>query len=195
MKDYENEEVQENLQLLGKRAGRLNKLLDDLLDYSRAGRLNRPPEAFDLGSLVEEIAELSDPKRQIRVEMTGDPAKLLSDRTALHQVLRNLIGNAVKHHPGPAGTVSVQAADLGSHHVIAVADDGDGIPEEFSEKIFKMFQTLKPRDEVEGSGMGLAIVERIVRNQGGKVWLDTSETGKGAVFKFTWFKQTNDSGE
>ena len=192
LEGYDQGEVQQNLELLSRRASRMNKLLDDLLDYSRAGRQRDAPERVALDELVNEIAELLNPEQAISVGMTGDSVSLLTNRTALHQVLRNLIGNAVKHHPGPSGQVSVDAVDCGSHHVVSVADDGEGIPEEFAEKVFKMFQTLKPRDEVEGSGMGLAIVERIVRDQGGTIWFETPENGKGTVFKFTWFKRQPD---
>ena len=189
LKDYHEGEVQENLELLSKRTARLNQLLEDLLRYSRAGRQNDVLETVDLAQLVSEVAELLTPATPICVDTAGDPATFTTDAAALHQVMRNLIGNALKHHPGPRGRVTVSAVDCDSHYLISVADDGDGIPAEFSEKIFQMFQTLKPRDEVEGSGMGLAIVDRIVRNQGGKVWFESPENDKGVVFKFTWFKR------
>ncbi len=189
LEGYTEGDVQENLQLLSTRTARLNKLLEDLLNYSRVGRHSEPSEDIDLAMMVEEIADLQDTNNGIEVAMQGASATLKTDPSALHQVLRNLIGNAIKHHPGPHGKVSVSVTDIGAHHEISVVDDGDGIAEEFYEKIFKMFQTLKPRDEVEGSGMGLAIVKRIVRGQGGKIWIESPQSGSGAVFKFTWAKE------
>jgi len=70
-----------------------------------------------------------------------------------------------------------------------VRDDGEGIPPQYAERVFEMFQTLKPRDQVEGSGMGLAIVNRIVQWQHGRVWLEPSPAGRGTVFKFEWKKR------
>jgi signal transduction histidine kinase len=72
--------------------------------------------------------------------------------------------------------------------VFAVADDGEGIPAQYAERVFEMFHTLKPRDQVEGSGMGLAIVNRIVQWQGGRVWFEPAPSGRGTVFKFQWKK-------
>jgi len=72
--------------------------------------------------------------------------------------------------------------------VFAIEDDGEGIPKEYVTRVFEMFQTLKPRDQVEGSGMGLAIVNRIVQWQGGQVWFDPAPSGRGTVFKFQWKK-------
>jgi signal transduction histidine kinase len=110
----------------------------------------------------------------------------------LEQVLRNLINNAIKHHPTKQGSVTVYAQDKGDEVLFAVEDDGAGIPAEFTEKVFQMFQTLKPRDEIEGSGMGLAIVKRIVEWQGGRIWFHGGPGGAGTVFKFTWKKVPRD---
>jgi len=105
-------------------------------------------------------------------------------RMPLQQILMNLIGNAIKHHDKTTGRIEVTAADRGSHHAFAVGDDGPGIPVQFHGRIFKMFQTLKPRDQVEGSGMGLAIVRKQVELSGGSVSLQSSE-GNGSTFHFT----------
>jgi signal transduction histidine kinase len=103
----------------------------------------------------------------------------------LEQVLRNLINNAIKHHDSGHGTVWVSVVADERFYTFSVSDDGPGIPAQYSEKVFTMFTTLKPRDEVEGSGMGLAIVKKIVLAVGGNIQLDTV-VGKGANFIFTW---------
>jgi signal transduction histidine kinase len=82
----------------------------------------------------------------------------------------------------------VSCEEQDDRYVFAVADDGDGIPMEYAERVFEMFQTLKPRDQVEGSGIGLAIVSRIVQWQGGRVWFEPAPEGRGTVFKFQWKK-------
>ena len=102
--------------------------------------------------------------------------------------MQNLIGNAIKHHDDPAhGHVRVTATEaVGGMIELIVEDDGPGIPEQYRERVFGMFQTLRPRDEVEGSGMGLAIVKKLVERQGGKVWLTDKPGGRGLAVHFTW---------
>ena len=102
----------------------------------------------------------------------------------LQQILLNLTGNAIKHHDKSTGQIEVTAEDLGSLQAFAVSDDGCGIAAQYHDRIFKMFQTLKPRDQVEGSGMGLAIVRKYIDQSGGSLSLESSE-GAGSCFRFT----------
>lgn len=177
----------ELLELLQNRVKRMEKLLDDLLQYSRVGRFYTSVEIVDTDLMVKEIVELLSPPTHITVTMENLP-KLNALRTPLEQTLRNLIGNAIKHHTGKKGKIIVRAKDFDDQFIeFSVCDDGPGIAPEYHEKIFQMFQTLKPRDEVEGSGMGLALVKKIVEDQKGKVWVVSAE-GKGACFHFTWPK-------
>jgi CheY-like chemotaxis protein/anti-sigma regulatory factor (Ser/Thr protein kinase) len=106
----------------------------------------------------------------------------------LQQILMNLIGNAIKHHDKKVLHIDVTVEDRGTALAIAVKDDGPGIPAQFHEQIFKMFQTLKPRDLVEGSGMGLAIVRKHIERFGGTLGLESVE-GRGSIFRFNWPKQ------
>jgi PAS domain S-box-containing protein len=186
---YDTNNVQENLALLTKRTQRLNRLLDDLLSYSRAGRKIGAHRVADTHAMVLDVAQLLNPPPTISISIDGQLPKFKTHPAPLEQVFRNLIGNAVKHHPGPQGRIVVSCKEQqGEHYVFAVADDGDGIPMEYAERVFEMFQTLKPRDQVEGSGMGLAIVNRIVQWQGGRVWFEPAAGGRGTVFKFQWKK-------
>ena len=100
-------------------------------------------------------------------------------------MLRNLIGNAIKHHDRAVGHIEISAVEHGDHVEFVVSDDGPGIPPEYHEEIFRMFSTLKPRDVVEGSGMGLAMVRKILENRGGTIHVESAE-GRGATFRFTW---------
>jgi PAS domain S-box-containing protein len=185
---YDVNNVQENLGLLSKRTQRLNRLLDDLLAYSRAGRKVGAHRVTDAHALVLDVAQLVNPPPTISISIEGQLPTFTTHPAPLEQVLRNLIGNAVKHHPRPHGRVVVYCEDEGEHYVFAVEDDGEGIPEEYADRVFEMFQTLKSRDQVEGSGMGLAIVSRIVQWQGGRVWFEPAPGGQGTVFKFQWKK-------
>jgi PAS domain S-box-containing protein len=186
---YDVNNVQENLGLLGKRTQRLNRLLDDLLAYSRAGRKVGAHRMSDTHAVVMDVMQLLNPPPTITISIEGQLPKFATHPAPLEQVLRNLISNAVKHHPGPQGRVVVSCQEKGDHYLFAVADDGEGIPAQYAERVFEMFQTLKSRDQVEGSGMGLAIVNRIVQWQRGRVWFEPNPEGRGTVFKFEWKKR------
>jgi len=197
LEDYQEGDVQENLSLLSKRTGRLAQLLDDLLAYSRAGRKVGDVRDTNLKEFTEDVAALIAPPEGFRI--VADDSLNISlpvHHAPLETVLRNLMSNAIKHHPEPEqGLIHVYAKDQGDSVMFGVLDNGAGIPEEYSEKVFKMFQTLQPRDDTEGSGMGLAIVKRIIDWQGGRIWFGAGPEGKGTVFKFTWNKRPTDMPE
>jgi signal transduction histidine kinase len=191
-----NADTRTNMDLLKSRVRRLESLLDDLLAYSRAGRGDVATEAVDTKALVEELAGLVSPPEGFIIVAEESLPTLDAARAPLTQAFQNLIGNAIKHHDHSAdGHVWVNAAPAEGMVEFTVTDDGAGIPEQFRDRVFGMFQTLKPRDEVEGSGMGLAIVKKLVERQGGKVWLSEGRDGHGLSVHFTWpngTKETND---
>ena len=181
------EDTRANMELLKNRVKRLESLLDDLLAYSRAGRDDLIAERVDTGALVVELATLVSPPDGFEITGKPDLPVLNTPRAALTQTLQNLIGNAIKHHDHPAdGHVWVEACKEGSMTEFVVTDDGPGIPEQFRSRVFGMFQTLRPRDDVEGSGMGLAIVKKLVERQGGSIWMTEGSRGKGLAVHFTW---------
>ncbi len=180
------EESQKHMRLMLQRIDRLERLLDDLLAFSRVGRIQHDPVEIDTARLVAEVVEMLAPPADFTIEV-GQLPVLIGQRPPLEQVLRNLIGNAIKHHDRPNGKVTVSAEDRGAMWEFAVGDDGPGIAPQYHEKVFEMFQTLQARDKVEGSGMGLALVKKIVENQGGTVKLE-SIPGQGATFRFSWPK-------
>ena len=190
--DIDAGNVQENLGLLERRTARLGRLLDDLLAYSRVGRKVGEHSMTDCNALVRDVIELCGAPQHIRVSIATQLPTFATYATPLEQVFRNLIGNAIKHHPGPTGSVTISHEEADEHYVFAVQDDGEGIRPEYAERVFQMFQTLKPRDEVEGSGMGLAIVQRIVAWQGGRVWFEPAPAGSGTVFRFLWKKSAQE---
>lgn len=182
-------EMRENMNMLRGRVKRMEKLLDDLLEYARIGRVtdDRYAELVRGDLLVNDILTLLAPPN-FTVQVSPGFADILLRRMPLQQVLMNLIGNAVKHHNKPNGRISVTVEEQSQFYEFAVSDDGPGIPAQFHEQIFKMFQTLKPRDVVEGSGMGLALVRKAVEVFGGSLQLVSAE-GQGSTFRFTWPKQ------
>lgn len=182
-------ETREHMRLLRSRVRRMEKLLDDLLAYSRIGReTGAPPaEAIDAAILVDNILSLLAPPKGFTVYVDSSLAGIHVIRMPLEQILINLISNAIKHHDKTIGHIEIFADDMGPHYRFSVRDDGPGIPAQFHEQIFKMFQTLKPRDKVEGSGMGLALARKHVEVAGGEMRLE-SAPGRGSTFSFTWPK-------
>ena len=179
----------ENLMLVRSRVDRLDLLLDGLLKYARIGRSGGVVEDVDVAHLTADIAEDLAPAAGFSVAVRGELPVLRTDKAPFEQVLRNLIGNGLKHHDRGGGTVTVSARDRGEAVEFRVEDDGPGIAAHFHERIFQMFQTLRPRDEREGSGMGLAIVKKTVESHGGSIRLESAPPRRGSAFIFTWAKQ------
>ena len=180
-------DTRSNMDLLKTRVRRLESLLDDLLAYSRAGRIEAKSETVDVSQVVEELAALVSPPDGLSIKGSPRLPVLRSAKAPLVQAIQNLIGNAIKHHDHPAdGHVWIDARSDSEMVEFTVADDGPGIPVQYRDRVFGMFQTLKPRDEVEGSGMGLAIVRKLVDRQGGRIWLDEGPDGRGVSVHFTW---------
>jgi two-component system CheB/CheR fusion protein len=180
---------QEHLAKLIGRIKRMEALLNDLLAYSHAGRQEHGREWVDTAALVSDINELVAPPQGFTLDVIGQLPVLHTERVPLETVFRNLIGNALKHHDNPtAGFVRIFAEDKGQCYEFTVCDNGPGIEPAYHERVFQMFQTLKPRDQVEGSGIGLTLVKKIVESRGGVIQL-ASNPGQGATFRFTWPKQ------
>jgi signal transduction histidine kinase len=190
LQEYLTDETRENMTLLRGRIGRMEKLLDDLLEYSRIGRTNdeRYAELIPGDVLIENILALLSPPQSFTVKVGASFANIQVRRMPLQQILMNLISNAIKHHDKKSGCIEVTVEDGEECFAFAVKDDGPGIPARFHDQIFKMFQTLKPRDQVEGSGMGLAMVRKNIEVFGGVIDLRSAE-GEGSDFRFTWPKQ------
>lgn len=178
-------DARKHLDLMRSRVHRMESLIDGILDYSRAGRAKHKPERVDVSALVHDTIELISPPAHVRIEASNGFPVLETEKVSLQQVFMNLIGNAVKHArvEGPVISVTARAAQEGWE--FCVADNGQGIAPEFHERIWTIFQTLEARDTVEGAGIGLAVVKRMVETRGGRVWVDSS-VGTGARFYFTW---------
>lgn len=178
------EESAKHLQLMRNRVKRMDRMLEDLLKYSRVGRMQAQIEEIDANTAIREIADDQDLNDRFTVTMDTLPT-FTTYATPFRQVLQNLIGNAVKHHDKEKGNITVGVKKLDQFYEFFVADDGPGIPEQYREKVFGMFQTLRPRDEVEGSGIGLALVKKTVEHYGGNVKLD-AVLPRGTLVTFTW---------
>jgi PAS domain S-box-containing protein len=177
-----------HLDKLQSRIQRMEKLLDDLLTYSRVGRqYTKSIESVDTGGLVAEIIDWLTPPSGFTVTFQPEMPTLKAPRVLLELVFKNLIENAIKHHHRADGRIEIKAHQNNGLVEFEVSDDGPGIDPQFHDRIFQMFQTLQPRDKVEGTGVGLAIVKKAIESQGGTISV-ASEVGRGTTFRFTWPK-------
>jgi signal transduction histidine kinase len=167
----------------------MEQLILDLLALSRIGREARAATAVSLAEVVDDVvADLAGPIRERAIQLArGELPTIWGVRTQVEQVMGNLVGNAVKYLGDTSqGRVEVGALDRGSFVECTVRDNGIGIDPAYHERIFEVFQRLKDVD-VEGTGVGLAIVKRIVQASGGQIWVESAK-GQGATFHFTWPK-------
>jgi PAS domain S-box-containing protein len=186
--DRLGDESARHMRLLQGRVQRLQGLIDGILEYSRAGRVRAKPEPIDTGALVRDVIDMQPPT-DVRIEVAARMPTLEAERVPLQQVFMNLIGNSIKYgsREGGGEKVVVSWRDAGDAYEFAVADNGSGIPPEYHDRIWGVFQRLESRDKVEGTGIGLAVVKKIVETRGGRVSLE-SAPGEGATFRFTWPK-------
>jgi PAS domain S-box-containing protein len=177
--------------LLRGRVHRMEALIDGILQYSRAGRVKAKAENIDSGALVAEVIELMAAPKEISIQVAPGMPVVKAEKIPLQQVFMNLIGNAIKHTGKVAPLIEVSWADSGDFYEFSVADNGQGIAPQYHTRIFGIFQMLEARDKVEGTGIGLSVVQKIVDAKGGRVWVE-SELGHGARFKFLWPKTEMD---
>lgn len=181
------DDVRKKMDLIRGRVHRLEALIDGILQYSRAGRVRASVETVDTAALLQEVVELLAPPPELKVTTGPDMPTLVSERTPLQQVFLNLISNAIKYNRRPGATIDVTVRDAGRFYVFSIADNGAGIAPEYHDRIFGIFQTLESRDKVEGTGIGLSVVKKMVELRGGTITVD-SDVGRGATFTFQWPK-------
>jgi PAS domain S-box-containing protein len=174
------------LGLMRSRINRMEKLLDDLLAFSRVGRTDTAVSETKLADIFDSIIEVLNPPAHIQIRVEGELPVIVTASAQLEQVLRNLVNNAIKHHDKPSGEVVLSGKRVGDFVEFVVRDDGPGIRPEFHDKIFQLFQTLRRRDEVEGTGMGLAIVKKLVERQNCRISVHSQGNGTGTQFRFQW---------
>ena len=179
------EDTKNNLDLLRKRVKRMEGLIDGILQYSRAGRIKQEISQFSLGELIPEIIESTSPAAHVKFDIQENLPTLETEKIWIEQIFSNLISNAVKHNNNAVPEIQISYQIQNQFYEFCIADNGPGIDAQFFDKIFVIFQTLQARDTFESTGVGLAIVKKIITEKGGKIWL-ASEIGQGTRFYFTW---------
>ncbi len=165
---------------------RMQALIDDLLEYSRVGRSQKPFDLIDCNQVFEDACanlQLAIRKNQASVTR-GDLPLVIGDSFQLLQLFQNLIDNAIKYRSSLAPVVVFGASRQGDNWVFSVQDNGIGIPEQYHPRIFQIFQRLHTQKEYSGTGIGLAICQRIVDRHGGRLWVE-SELDRGSTFYFS----------
>ncbi len=190
-------DTQPQLKLLRSRVDRMAATIDGLLDYARIGRTDKSIESVCVAELLaESIESLISPTfssaEPLPWHITIAPhlPTLHTNRLLLFQVFTNLIGNAIVHHHKSDGSIQISCRECGDFYEFGVIDDGPGIAPEHHIKIFQIFQSVNPQNRFDSTGIGLAIVKKIIETEGGTIRLE-SELGNGTAFYFTWPKRSN----
>ncbi len=190
LRAFENEETQRASEMIVRQVHHISRLVDDLLDMTRIenGKLQLEMKLVDLRDIVSNAldlrrAEAELRKQQLTVQLAGEPVLVDGDPVRLVQVLSNLVDNAVKYTP-EAGNITVAVSADGNEAIVAVQDDGAGIPAEQVASIFEPFVQLPQsrRDTHGGLGLGLTLVRRLTELHGGRV--DVTSGGKGCGSRF-----------
>jgi signal transduction histidine kinase len=176
MRDY--------LKIIRERSSRMEALINGLLDYARVNH-KTAPELVDTHELVHEIADSLVPRTfELHVDQLPE---IYTERLKLEQVFANLISNAVKYTPHPQGRISITCKEFPEYFEFSVKDNGVGIDSAYHEKIFEIFQTLRERNAKESTGIGLAIVKKIIDEYQEHIYVESPPEG-GTTFIFTWKK-------
>jgi len=169
---------------MGGRVRRMSELIDGVLQYSRVSRVREKASTVNLKTVLVEVIDAIAPPPGIQITIETELPTLVAEKTRIQQVFQNLISNAVNYMGNPKGEIRIGHTESNDCWQFYVSDTGVGIEARHFDKVFQIFQTLTPRDQSESTGVGLAIVKKIVEVYGGQVWL-TSEVGKGSTFWFT----------
>jgi len=186
--DAFDEEGKEKMNLLMGRIKRMDRLIEGILQYTRAGRLRGKKVEVNLNTIAKEAIENLAPPKNIEVTIENKLPAISAEKEPLRQIFHSLISNAIKFMDKPKGKIKIGCSDGSTHWKIRIEDNGPGIDEKYHGKIFQIFQTLESRDERESTGVGLSVAKKIVELYGGKIWLK-SRVGEGSTFFFTIKKE------
>jgi len=183
-KEKFDDQGRRQVDLLIERVGRINELVDTILEYSTIGRNKRKERPVDLNGLVGAVLVETKPPPDIKITINKKLPVVICDEMHLWQIFHRLLANAVRFIDKPEGRIAIDYTDKGDLWEFSVSDNGMGIAPRHFEKIFQLFQTLNDTDQSKGGGVGLTFVRKIVELYGGQIRL-TSDLGQGSTFFFT----------
>lgn len=179
--------VSEYMELIKGRVDRAENLIEGLLSYAKADKEEIEKEEVELNALLKEVVDNLPDTSNVHVEVDDMPT-IHAERLWLFQIFSNLISNAIKHNDKAAPMVKVYFKEHPGHYEFFIEDNGNGIAKHYQKRIFVIFQTLKDRDSFESTGVGLAIVKKIIDTKKQQINVESSP-GEGSVFSFTWSKE------
>jgi PAS domain S-box-containing protein len=180
-----SEETKKNLDLLIGRVNRMDSLINGVLAYSKVGKNAPVYNTINVNNLLNDLVDLVAPNYKECILIPENLPTLHTEKLKLEQVFSNLINNSIKHCDKNVPSIEIFMEEKGKFLEFSVSDNGPGIDPKYHEKVFVMFQTLKSRDKEENTGIGLAIVKKLIDNKGGRVFIE-SPVGEGTVIKFLW---------
>jgi len=179
--------IQEDLHRIARATDKMDALLSELLELSRIGRIVNPPEEVDTARLIQDALDSVESRLRagnVTVHIAPDLPKLYCDRVRLREVFENLISNAAKYMGDQtAPVIEIGVEERTGEQIFFVRDNGMGIEPQYHTRVFNLFEKLNPT--IEGTGIGLTIVKRIIEVHGGRVWIESDGLGKGSMFCFT----------
>ncbi|MDN3382557.1 HAMP domain-containing sensor histidine kinase [Pseudoalteromonas sp. APC 3358] len=186
-KDLLPQEHLENFQLVLSRANRMQVLLEDLLSYSRINSCDSTHANISLESIYQDIEQILEVSQAVTVDIHANNEVLDIPLIPFKIVFQNLISNAIKHNNKEHPVIDISLIPSNQYYIIEITDNGPGIDPKYFSLIFKLFQTLQSRDDVEGSGIGLCIANKLIINYGGKIEV-ASDGELGSTFTIFWPK-------
>ncbi len=184
--DYQDAEAKEYMQFITKSVDHMHNLLTDLLAYSRIGVIPKTFDEVDVNAVVQTVKNSFKSyieEQNAQLNITHLPT-LTGNRTQMIQLFQNLVGNALKFRSNQIPRINIEAIELPDRYVFSVQDNGIGMQQEYTDKIFVIFQRLHNRTEYDGTGIGLSICKKIVEQHQGEIWVE-SQSGKGSTFYFS----------
>ncbi len=186
--DCVDERGQNMTNMLIARVRRLDKLIDGLLEYSRVGQQLTPPIAIDLRRFINQLIMTLPVPQHIEIAVSSELPTVVAHPDNMRRLFQNLLNNAIQFLDKPAGSIAITCASADDAWVFRVRDNGAGIEPKYHQKIFHIFETLDSKDMSANTGIGLALVKKIITNYGGEIWVE-STPGSGSTFVFTLPKQ------
>ena len=181
------EDVRKNFNLIKERVVRMESLINGILDYSKIAKKHNQVEEQNLNEIIREVKTLVGTDSCCQILVKGNLPIIHADKTKIQQVFMNLISNAIKFNNKSMKIVEISHVEFDDHHQFSISDNGPGIDPRFHEKVFQIFQTINSKDEFESTGIGLAIVKKIINEQAAQIWIE-SRPGEGTTFHFNWPK-------
>ncbi|MCH8331719.1 MAG: GHKL domain-containing protein [Bacteroidetes bacterium] len=177
------------IQILSQKARRMQQLIADVLTYSMHADATGHRELVNLDALVRDSIDFISAPEKIHIHVDVLLPSISGERIQLGQLFQNLLSNAVKFNDKETGYINIGCSELDEEWKFYVKDNGKGIDSKYHTEIFQLFQTIDQKDKYQSTGIGLALVKKVIDNHGGEIWLE-SEVGKGTIFYFTMSKVT-----